>query len=351
MSMPLSAGLCISIVSDHIYTYTDGEREREREREEATKVQLKGKKEPRLKDFNSPNLPLLGRRHGHGLRDQIIIRHDAGAGLQRRDRRPQDLDHVRVGPVVEDVAEQVHVGRFHGLREEEVVRHEFDPVGYVGGDGVLGRADHVREFLDDEVKVGVCLGEGDADVAAGAADVDYDALFSAVIVVVVVVVVVGMVGNGGPGVAFAQEAGREADAVGQGGHGAREAFGHVRVRGVVLPDGHIGALGQAPAGLVGLVAAELLHRFDGVREGLPDLVEHVAEAGLGVGVFGELARGGRVGDVAFAGLLEDAVVGYGEADDAAEVRFRQAAFRRKVGEGDFAADGDVGGDVVLVYGL
>ena len=249
---------------------------------------------------------------------------------------------------MEDVAEQVHVGRFHGLREEEVVRHEFDPVGDVGGDGVLGPADHVREFLDDEVKVGVCLGEGDADVAAGAADVDYDALFSAVIVVVVVV---GMVGNRGPGVAFAQEAGREADAVGQGGHGAREAFGHVRVRGVVLPDGQIGALGQAPAGLVGLVAAELLHRFDGVREGLPDLVEHVAEAGLGVGVFGELARGGRVGDVAFAGLLEDAVVGYGEADDAAEVRFRQAAFRRKVGEGDFAADGDVGGDVVLVYGL
>ena len=94
------------------------------------------------------------------------------------------------------------------------------------------------------------------------------------------------------------------------------------MRGVVLPDGLVGALGQAPARFVGLVAAELLHRFDGVREGLPDLVEHVAEAGLGVGVFGELARGGGMRDVPFAGLLEDAMVGYGEADDAAEIRFR-----------------------------
>ena len=53
-------------------------------------------------------------------------------------------------------------------------------------------------------------------------------------------------------------------------------------------------------------------------------------------------------DVAFAGLLEDAVVGYGEADDAAEVGFRQAAFRCEVAERDLATDGHMGGNVVFV---
>ena len=120
------------------------------------------------------------------------------------------------------------------------------------------------------------------------------------------------------------------------------------MRGVVLPHGLVSVLGQAPAGLVGLVALELLHRFDGAGEGLPDFVEHVAETGLGVGIFGELARGGRVRDVAFAGFLEDAVVGYGKADDAAEVRFRQTAFCCEVGEGDFPVYGYMGGDVIFV---
>lgn len=165
---------------------------------------------------------------------------------------------------------------------------------------------------------------------------------------VVVFVVVGVAGDGRPGVAFGQEAGRKAEAIGEGGYGACEAFGHIRVRGVVLPHWLVGMLGQAPTGFVGLVALELLHRFDGVRERLPHFVEHVPEAGLGVGVFGELARGGRMRDVAFALLLKDAVVGYGEADDAAEICFGQAAFRCEAGEGDLTVDGDVGGDVVFV---
>lgn len=82
--------------------------------------------------------------------------------------------HVR--PVVEDVAEQVHLRAAHGLRREEVVRHERDAVRDAGGDhrGRTGGADgeHVREVLHDEVQVYVGLREGDADVAAGAADVD-----------------------------------------------------------------------------------------------------------------------------------------------------------------------------------
>ncbi len=53
-------------------------------------------------------------------------------------------------------------------------------------------------------------------------------------------------------------------------------------------------------------------------------------------------------DVVGAGLLEDAVVGDGEADDAAEVRFRHAAFAGEVGDGDGAVEGDVRGDVVFV---
>ena len=120
------------------------------------------------------------------------------------------------------------------------------------------------------------------------------------------------------------------------------------MRGVVLPYGFVGLLGQAPAGFAGLVAFEPLHRFNGVREGLPALVEHVAHASLGVGIFREPARGGRVRDVVFAGFLEDAVVNDGEADDAADVGLRQAAFRREIGVGDDAVDGHVGSNVVFV---
>lgn len=283
----------------------------------------------------SPNLPLLGRGHGLGLRDEVIVRDDAGAGREGGDGGAQDADDVGVGPVVEDVAEEVDGGGADGLRGEEVVGHEGDAGGDGGGDGVARAADHVGEVLDDEAEVGVGLGEGEGDVAAGAADVDDGG---------------GAVGagEGGPGVALGQEAGGEADAVGEGGHGAGEASGHGRVLGVVLPDRPVGALGQAPAGVVGFVALEPLPRLDGARERLPDLVEHVPEPGPGVGVVGQLARRGRVRDVALAGLVEDAVVGDGEADDASEVRFRHAAFPAQVCEGDLPVDGDVGGDVVFV---
>ena len=155
-----------------------------------------------------PNLPFLHRRHGPLLRDQIIIHHHPGAHLQRRDRRPQDPHHVRVRPVVEDVAEQIHVRARDGLREEEVVRHEGDAVPEVGGDGVGSAADHVREVLDDEGEVGVRLGEDDADVATGAADVDDGAGFGGGGVGVAVgriavggVAVEGVAADGRPGIA------------------------------------------------------------------------------------------------------------------------------------------------------
>ena len=55
-----------------------------------------------------------------------------------------------------------------------------------------------------------------------------------------------------------------------------------------------------------------------------------------------------MGDEAGAGLLEDAVVGDGEADDAAEVHDGEVAFCGEVQEGDGAMDRDVRGDGVLV---
>ena len=55
-----------------------------------------------------------------------------------------------------------------------------------------------------------------------------------------------------------------------------------------------------------------------------------------------------MGNVAFAGFFEDAVVDDGEADDAAEIGFRQAAFLGEVRKGDLAVDGNVRGDVVFV---
>ena len=55
-----------------------------------------------------------------------------------------------------------------------------------------------------------------------------------------------------------------------------------------------------------------------------------------------------MGDVAFAGFFEDAVVDDGEANDAAEIGFRQAAFLGEVRKGDLAMDGNVRGNVVFV---
>ena len=100
---------------------------------------------------------------------------------------------------MEDVPEQIHLGLPHGLRREEIVLHEGNPVGDVGGHGVLGAVDHGGEILHDEGEVGVRLREGDADVASGAADVD-DGDFVFVFVFAVIVAVVAA-GDGRPGVA------------------------------------------------------------------------------------------------------------------------------------------------------
>ena len=127
---------------------------------------------------------------------------------------------MRVRPVVENVPKQIDVRALHGLRREEIVLHELDPGGDGLGNGGRGALDHGGEILHDEAEVGVGVGEEDADVAAGAADVDDGA--SARFAVVVA-------DDAGPGVALAEEGGREAQPVGEGGHGAREALRHVRV--------------------------------------------------------------------------------------------------------------------------
>ena len=125
---------------------------------------------------------------------------------------------------MEDVAEQVHVRVRDGLGEEEVVRHEGDSVFVGGGAGVGGAGYHGGLVLDYEVEVGVPLGEGDADVAAGAADVDDGAGFggrgvgvAGGRIAVGGVAVEGVVAaDGRPGIALGQKVGREADTVGEG---------------------------------------------------------------------------------------------------------------------------------------
>ena len=139
---------------------------------------------------------------------------------------------MRVRPVVEDVAEQVDGSAPDRLWAEEVVWHKGDAGGEGGRDagGVQG-GEHVREVLDDEVQVRVRLGDGDADVAAGAADIDDGVIL--VIAMAVGGMAVGgmavgdMVTDGRPGIALIEETWRETEAVGEGGHGARETFGHV----------------------------------------------------------------------------------------------------------------------------
>lgn len=108
---------------------------------------------------------------------------------------------MRVGPVVEDVAEEVGVGA-DGLGREEVMLHKDDAGPQLGGDGVGGSTDHVREVLDGEGEVGVREGEGDADVAAGAADIDDGALPVGGVVIGGGVVGVDFADDGGPRVAF-----------------------------------------------------------------------------------------------------------------------------------------------------
>lgn len=94
-------------------------------------------------------------------------------GGQRGEEVAEDADDVRVGPVVQNHAEEVGVGADHGLGLEEVVRLEGDARadGRGGvGEGVVGQRNGVGEVLDYEAELGECGGEGERGVAVGSAD-------------------------------------------------------------------------------------------------------------------------------------------------------------------------------------
>jgi len=58
-----------------------------------------------------------------------------------------------IGPVVEDVSEQVNVGRDTLLREE-IMHHEFNPAGDIGRDRFFRATNHLRAVLHDEFEPG-----------------------------------------------------------------------------------------------------------------------------------------------------------------------------------------------------
>src|SRR6185503_2537629 len=85
---------------------------------------------------------------------------------------PQDPDAVVVGPVVEDVGEQVGV-RPAGDALEEAAAADLGPVGEPGpAEGPLGAGGDVGQVVDHAVQVGVGLEQGDGQAARAAADVD-----------------------------------------------------------------------------------------------------------------------------------------------------------------------------------
>lgn len=123
------------------------------------------------KEMSVPDQLILKRAHAPRLRRRPIINHHPRALLQRRDQISQDLDAVQIRPIVKDVAEEIDIGALDGLGLEEIMRRELDARLEFHGDGAehVGRA-HAGQVLDDEVELGEFLGDGEGDVALGAAE-------------------------------------------------------------------------------------------------------------------------------------------------------------------------------------
>lgn len=83
----------------------------------------------------------------------------------------EDLDGVRVGVVVQDVAQEVDVS-LDGLRREEVMRLEGDLALELSGEGRLEGGLQRGEVLNNEFQGGEFLGDGDGAVAYGAAHLE-----------------------------------------------------------------------------------------------------------------------------------------------------------------------------------
>lgn len=201
--------------------------------------------------------------------------------------------------------------------------------------------DRFREVLHDEVEIGRGFGDLDADGALGAANIDDCPLSLAR----------RIAADGGPGIAVDEKGREPPHHIRESGHAPRKTLGHFGMGGVVRPEGLIGVLGKAPAGMLRLVGAPFLPGLEGSRGCLEELVEEPADPRAYRGTVDKHPRGGRVGDEARARLAEGVVVNHCEAEASAEIDEVEAAFGGEVGEGDLVMDGNFGGDVVFVDGL
>ena len=83
----------------------------------------------------------------------------------------QDLDTIRIWPVVKHGSEEVNFSAFDGLLVREIISHEFDAVGQLAR--YLWRiCDHVGKVLNNETEIGVFFGETYTDWTVAAADID-----------------------------------------------------------------------------------------------------------------------------------------------------------------------------------
>lgn len=105
-----------------------------------------------------------------GLRQHALVDEDLGSGLERGNEVLDELDDVLVGPVEQDGAEHVEVGAVVGLRVVEVVSDEGDAVLVFRGEHFFALSGGAGEVLYDELQLGVGGGNGEGDVAVGAAE-------------------------------------------------------------------------------------------------------------------------------------------------------------------------------------
>jgi hypothetical protein len=101
----------------------------------------------------------------------VINEHNTRARLEGWDKRAQNRNAFRVGPVVQDPFQNVYVCG-DGLWGEEVVGLEGDAMLEVGGEVAREDGGDLCEILYYDFEVGVGAGEGDVVVACGTAELE-----------------------------------------------------------------------------------------------------------------------------------------------------------------------------------
>lgn len=117
-----------------------------------------------MKDI--PNLPLRRETCRVRLRQKMIVDQHPGIWLEHRNQLSQNLDRVRIRPVVEDVAEEIDIS-LDRLFGEEVMSAELNPSSHIFWNIALFHSfDDVRTVLDDELerRMGVCDSHAHASV-------------------------------------------------------------------------------------------------------------------------------------------------------------------------------------------